>query len=76
MAGLDALIDQVRDGPDGKVVLMAHSAGGLVVRSYVEDSSQGAEGLARGHDRHPVLGLAEVALSLRLRGRGAWALGA
>ena len=40
VAGLDALIDQVRQGPDGKVVLMAHSAGGLVVRSYVEDSAR------------------------------------
>ena len=40
VAGLDALIDQVRQGPDGKVVLMAHSAGGLVVRSYVDDASR------------------------------------
>ena len=75
MAGLDALIDQVRDGPDGKVVLMAHSAvwacGALLRRRR----KQGAEGLARGHDRHPLLGLAEVALSLRLRSRGAWLSG-
>ena len=42
VAGLDALIDQVRP-PDGKVVLMAHSMGGLVVRSYVEDPARAAK---------------------------------
>ncbi len=46
VAGLDALIDEVRDGPDGQVVLMAHSMGGLVVRSYVEDAAR-AEKVAR-----------------------------
>ncbi len=39
VAGLDALVDQVRPA-GGKVVLMAHSAGGLVVRSYVEDPTR------------------------------------
>jgi pimeloyl-ACP methyl ester carboxylesterase len=39
LAGLDALIDQVRPG-DGKVVLMAHSMGGLVVREYIEDAAR------------------------------------
>ena len=39
VAGLDALVDQVRP-EGGQVVLMAHSMGGLVVRSYVEDAGR------------------------------------
>lgn len=42
VAGLDALVNQVKP-PGGKVVLMAHSAGGLVVRSYVEDPGRAAK---------------------------------
>jgi pimeloyl-ACP methyl ester carboxylesterase len=46
IAGLDALVDQVRQGTDGKVVLMAHSMGGLVVREYVNDAAR-AQKVAR-----------------------------
>jgi pimeloyl-ACP methyl ester carboxylesterase len=41
VAGLDALIDSVRG--DGKVVLMAHSMGGLVLRSYIENAARAAK---------------------------------
>jgi pimeloyl-ACP methyl ester carboxylesterase len=46
IAGLDALVNQVRQGADGKVVLMAHSMGGLVVREYVDDAAR-AQKVAR-----------------------------
>ncbi|HYH58917.1 MAG TPA: alpha/beta fold hydrolase [Thermoleophilaceae bacterium] len=39
--GLDALINQVRQ--DGKVVLMGHSMGGLVIRWYIEDAQRAAK---------------------------------
>jgi pimeloyl-ACP methyl ester carboxylesterase len=41
--GLDALVERVRRKPDGKVVLMAHSMGGLVTRLYVEDPARAAK---------------------------------
>jgi pimeloyl-ACP methyl ester carboxylesterase len=46
LAGLDAMVDQLRQGPDGKVVLMAHSMGGLVVREYIDDPAR-AQKVAR-----------------------------
>ena len=39
IAGLDALVDRVRQ-PGRKVVLMAHSMGGLVTRLYVGDQTR------------------------------------
>lgn len=47
LAGLDALVDRVRaSAPGTKVVLMAHSMGGLVTRLYVGDQAR-ADKVAR-----------------------------
>jgi len=40
IADLDKLIDTARGGPNGKVVLMAHSMGGLVTRWYIDDAQR------------------------------------
>jgi TolB protein len=49
LAGLDALVDRVRAGLDpsdpggGKVILMAHSMGGLVTRLYLNNPARAAK---------------------------------
>lgn len=44
LAGLDALVERVRTtAPGRKVVLMAHSMGGLVTRLYVNDQARAAK---------------------------------